>query len=635
LAILLGLVALAVAVEAGVQGVAAVPDVARGIAATLALIVLCGLAPTRLLLPRELLPHFALLVPLVGCAVAALALTALGFAGVPFGVSVATVLILGVVAAVVVRLRLGPARADVAENERAGGRLLAVGWPAYLAALLVAMLLVPVFQAGYATVLGQNPDGMLGVGVAELLQSTHPRGTDPTQPIDTMPLVWRSKYPIYYVLAGASTLSGLEPLKVFAAGAAVLGALTAIAFMLLALYGLRASPRAGLLVLAVVGLNSLLGHLVLHPYYNQLWGTLALPMILLFGMRWLEERRRADAGLLVLFGALGLSAYPLMVLFPALALTAGALVLRRHSLPRLRFRRPRTARSIALTVAVVALGVPAALVVVLGVVEKSTSAAELLVTGKSLGPWRGDLQGYKSLGFFVGVPSVWGYLAAGLVLATGGLGLREASPAWRAALGAAVLGGLGFALFFRLREFGEYFHFKVLAFVAPMLLTVAAVWLARHTRGRGLGARAALVVSVALVGAQLIGLSAEIGRTNPQVDASIFGLRDAARGLPEGASLRLDVIPDGRQLWAAYMLSEHPLSASNPLVGTTFPHAKFGRKADYILADSRIPISPWPDADGPPIFDNGTFRVYRMRREVPGPDTSSKQLVDTLSPAFE
>ncbi|MBA2792540.1 MAG: hypothetical protein H0U32_00925, partial [Thermoleophilaceae bacterium] len=511
-----------------------------------------------------------------------------------------------------------------------------LAWPTYLSVLLVAILLVPMLQAGYTSVPGQNPDGLLGVGVAELLQNTHPTGSDTDLPIDTMPLVWRSKYPIYYVLAGTSTLSGLEPIKVFAAEAAVLAALTAIAFMLLALYGLRAQPRAALLVMAMIGFNSLIGYLAGHPYHNQLWGTLALPMILLFGMRWLEMRSRADAALFALFTALGLSAYPLMVLFPALALAAGAIVLRRGShTPRPRLRRPRTARSIALAVAVTAIAVPAALVVVLGVLEKSSSAASVLVSGGSLDPWRGDLQSYKAPGFFVGVPAAWGYLAAGLVLAAGTLGLRGVPPAWRAALGSAVLGGLAFALFFRFRDFGEYFHFKVLAFVAPMLLTAAAVWLAQRTTRSGRGARVALIAAAVFVGAQLVGLSDEIGRISRQVDRQLFDLRDAAKGLPAGASVRLDVLPDGRQLWAAYMLKDHPLSASNPLSGTTFPYARYGRKADYILADTRLSISPWPDADGPPIFDNGAFRVYRMRRDVPGPDTSSKRLVDSFSSGFK
>ena len=635
MAVLLAAGALAIAAHANANGAGAIPDLARGIAAILALTTLCGYAPARLLLPRDLLPHFALFVPLVGCAVASLSLTALGFAGVPFTVSLTTVLVLGAVAAIVVRSHTGPARAERALVERAGGRLLTLAWPTYLAALLVAILFVPMFQGGYVSVPGMNPDGMLGVGVAELLQNTHPRGSDVDLPIDTMPLVWRSKYPIYYVMAGTSTLSGLEAIKVFAAEAAVLAALTAIAFMLMAVYGLRAGPRGGLLVMAVIGFNALIGHLADHPYHNQLWGTLALPMILLFGLRFAESRRREDAVLVALFGGLGLSAYPLMVLFPALALMAGGLVVLRRTQGkrRLRFPRPRTKRSLALALALGAVAVPATLVVALGVLEKSTAAADLLLRGGLL--WRGDLQAYKPLGFFVGVPTVLGNVAAALALAAAVLGLRRAPGAWRAGLGAAVLGGLAFAVFFRLRELGEYFHFKVLAFVAPLVLTAAAVWLAGHAGKGGRRAGVALVAGAAFVGAQLAGLGQEMAGTGVQLNSRTYELREVSKQLPENASVRLDVLPDGNQLWAAYMLEDHPISASYPLVGTTFPYAPPGRKADYILADGRIRVIPWPDADGPPIFDNGQFRVYRMRRDVPGPDTSSKRLVDNLSPAFD
>jgi len=635
-AAILALAALAIAWHAGVKGFGAVPDVARGLAAVLVLTVVCGYAPARLLLPRELAPHFALFVPLVGCAVAGLALSALGFAGVPFVASIAVVLATGVAAGGLARARLGPARADPVEVRRCGGRLYTLGWPGYLAVLLTAILLAPIFQAGFATVPGVNPDGMLGVGVAELLQTTHPRGSDVDLPVDTMPLVWRSKYPIYYVLAGTATLSGLEPIKVFAAESAFLAALAAIAFMLMARHGLQAGPRAGVLVMAVVGLDALMAHLAGHPYHNQLWGALALPLILLFGMRFIGARARRDAALLALFATLGVSAYPLMVAFPALALGAAALVTR-HRRGRFspRIRRPRAARSAAMGVALVLVAVPAVLVLGEGVLEKAGSAAELLVSGGSLGPWRGDLRSYKPPGFFVGVPGAWGYAAAALVAVAAALGLRRAPRAWGVALGAVAAGALAFALLFRVREFGEYFHFKVLAFLAPLALTTGAVWVGRSAGGPGRGARAALVGGALFLCVQVVGLAGEVAATGQQLDRSLLGLREASADLPRGASVRIDVAEGGPQLWSAYMLAGHPLSASAPVVGTTFPHAPAGRKADYILADGRVALDPWPDAVGPPVFDNGDYRIYRMRPDVPGPDVSSKRLVDSLSPAFE
>ncbi len=635
-AALLAIAALAIAWHAGVKGVGAVPDVARGLGAVLVLTVVCGYAPARVLVPREMRPHFALFVPLVGCAVAGLALTALGFAGLPLTASIAAVLAIAVLAGGVARSRLGPARAEREQVRRSGGRLYTLAWPAYLAVLLTAILLVPMFQTGLTTVPGVNPDGMLGVGVAELLQTSHPRGSDVDLPVDTMPLVWRSKYPIYYVLAATSTLSGLEPIKVFGAESAFLAALVAIAFMLMARYGLRAGPRAGLLVMAVVGLDALTAHLAGHPYHNQLWGALALPLILLFGMRFIHTRASRDGVLLALFTILGVSAYPLMVAFPALALGAGALALwRGRERPSLRIRRPGTARAAVVAAALLLLAVPAVLVLGEGILEKSSSAAELLLSGGSLGPWRGDLRAYKPPGFFVGVADGWGYAAAALIAAAGTLGLLRAPRAWGVALGTVALGALAFAVLFRVREFGEYFHFKVLAFLAPLLLTAAAVWLGRTAAAGGRGARAALAAGAIFLGAQILGLAGEVAGTGQQLDPTTLELREASAALPRRASVRIDVPPGGRQLWAAYMLVDHPLSASAPLVGTTFPHAPAGRKADFILADGRIALDPWPDSAGPPLFENGGYRIYRMRRDVPGPDVSSKRLVDSLSPAFE
>ena len=631
----IGVAALAIAAYAGVKNLEAVPEVVRGGAATLLLVSVAGYAPARVLVPSELWPHFGMLVCLVGCVSAGLGLTALGFLGLPFEVSLPALLGATGVAGLAIRLRLGPARPSPEDLAAAGGRRLTLAWPSFLAVVLIALLVLPVLARGYPTVQGTNPDAMLGVGTAELLQNAYPTAIEEDLPVDRMPLVWRSKYPVYYVLAGASSLSGLEPAETFAAFAAVLAALTAAGFMLLARYGLGAGPRATVLTMGLVGLDRAVAYLALHPYHNQLWGTMALGPILLFGLRLIERPTPRDAVLFAGFLLLGLAAYPLMVLFPVLALAAAAAAAHRSG--RLRIRRPRLPRSRAgragwLAVALIAG--PAALVVGLGVGEKSGSAAELLLSGGSLGPWRGDLAHYPSPGFFVGVTGAPGYVAAALVLTAAVLGVRRFPGVQRAAFGAMIAGGLLFGVYFRFREFGEYFYFKVLAFLAPVVLVAAAVWLAARAGRNGAG-RLAVAATVALVAFQLVGLRKEIAVTGVQLDADTLELRDAAARLPEGSSLRVDMPPDGRQLWAGYVLSDHPLSAPSPLTGTTYPHIPFGRKADYIVADLRRPADPWPDSEGAPLFDNGRFRLYRMRRSVPGPDRSSKRMVDTVSEGFE
>ena len=266
--------------------------------------------------------------------------------------------------------------------------------------------------------------------------------------------------------------------------------------------------------------------------------------------------------------------------------------------------------------------------------EKASSAFEVLVTGGSLQPWRGDLTHFLEPGFFVGVQGTPGYLAAGLVLAAAVAATLELPRLRRAALGAALAGGTLFAVYFRLREFGEYFFFKVLAFLAPIALVAAAAWLgARAARG-GWAGRVAIVAAAALVSCQLLSLRQEVGVTGLQLERETIELGDGAKRLPPGASLRLDVIAGGRQLWAGYVLREHPLTTRNPVVGTTYPHAPVGRKADYIVADRRLGLERWPDAAGPPVFENSFFRIYRMRAGVPGPDRSSKRMVDDFSEAF-
>lgn len=634
----LALAALAIAAYAGVKGFGGVPDAVRGVGGAAALLAVAGYAPTRLLLARALWPHFALFVPAVGAAVAGLALSVLGFTGLGHAASLTAVLVAGLLAGVLVRVRLGPARADPGAVTAAGGRWLALRWPAYLAVLLMAFCLIPVFRAGYGSMPGANPDGMLSVGAAEFLQHNGPRAIDPALPVDRMPLVWRSKYPIYYALAGGSTLSGLEPVAAYSGFAAVIAAMAALGFFALARYGLGASPAVGLLAMALVALDRIVAHLALHPYFNQLWGTMALPFMLLFGLRFLEAPNRRDALLALLFLALGLSAYPLMVIFPLLALAGGTVSLRRRSLGGGWIRGldlPRGRRSLLLWVPLGVLAVPAVLVVALGVIEKAGSATGLLLTGDSLKPWRGDLVHFRDPGFYLGPPGVTGYVAGAALIVIAFLGLRRVPPTARAGLGAAIGGGLAVGAYFRLRRYGEYFDFKVLAFTAPLLLMATAPWLAERVgRGGRHARRVAVAGVVVLLCLQVGGMRREIARTGLQVDRETSALRDVARRLPPG-SIRLDVRPDGRQLWAGFYLNERPLSSLQPIVGTTYPHVPYGRRARYILADRRVRLLPWPDSAGPALWENRRFRLYRMKPGVPGPDRSSRKMVDDLSKAFE
>ncbi|MCW3063770.1 MAG: hypothetical protein JWN32_942, partial [Solirubrobacterales bacterium] len=114
------------------------------------LFALCGLALTRLLLPAELRRYECLWVLPVGACVAALALTALGFAAVPFKVSLAAVVVAGAVSSLYAVRRAGwPERP---------ARLSTLGWPVWIAVLAACIALVPLFRAGYLTVVGHGSD---------------------------------------------------------------------------------------------------------------------------------------------------------------------------------------------------------------------------------------------------------------------------------------------------------------------------------------------------------------------------------------------------------------------------------------------------------------------------------------------
>ena len=84
---------------------------------------------------------------------------------------------------------------------------------------------------------------------------------------------------------------------------------------------------------------------------------------------------------------------------------------------------------------------------------------------------------------------------------------------------------------------------------------------------------------------QLAGLRQELARTRLQVDRETSVLRDVARDAAAGQHPRWTSRPSGRQLWAAYYLSERPLSSTRRSLYTTYPHVPAGRKAR---------LSSWP-----------------------------------------
>jgi hypothetical protein len=588
-----------------VVGWRALPELLAVSAAAVGLFAVGGLGLTRWLLPDALRRYELVWALAVGACAVALALTVLGFAHVPFKLSLGVVIACGVVAAV------------LAYRRRPGTPAVRpFVWPAYIGVLLAAVSLIPLFRAGFVTVEGQGQDAHLAVGTAQFLQKHPPTAVAIEEPVDRVPLVWRSKQPIYYALAAVATLSGREVFETISALAAVMLALACLGFFLLARELLRAPPWAALCGMGLVGLNPMVLHTVMHPYFNQTWGFFAMPFaVVLAPLAAAGRRTPGSLALLALFLAVCGFAYPLALPFPLLVLAVVLWPERRALSPR---RLYRGRRSLLWLVPVTLL----LLVPIAGVIEKSTSAFKVVFNpARSLKAWGGDVFDYFPEAQFLGVHD-WGLLVVVVPLLAWGayVALRAAPRQIRLALIGLFAFAVVFAIEFRLRRYGYYFHFKTLAFAVPVLLVTAAAGFGRVRRGW-------IPVVVLLLLANNAG-SSEIGTTFDELPRSTLQLRDINAGLPADRSIRIDVVPT-EQNWIAFMLHAHPLCSQHPLLNTSYPHVRTSRKADYIVATRDAPVPA--DALTPPVRRLDAFTLYRMKLSVPGPANCSRAMVQTVT----
>ena len=598
--------------DAGVVGKAALPSLLRAGVATVALFAIGGLGLTRLLLPAGLRRYEALWVLPVGACAVALCETVLGFAYVPFHVNLAITIAAGVAVAVVAWRRGGT-----------GGQVLipaglrGAAWPAYVAVLLAAVALIPLFRAGFATVEGEGQDAHLAVGTAQFLQHHHPTAVAISEPVDKVPLVWRSKQPIYYALGSVASLSGLEPYQAISTVAAVMLALTAIGFFVLARELLGAAVWAAVIAMALVGLDRMVLHTVMHPYFNQTWGFFTLPFALV--LAWWAARERSSGGLalLALVLAIGAFAYPLALPIPLLALAVFLWPERRRVSPRRLYRGRRSLLWM----------VPLGLVLVVpvgGVLEKAYTASQVVFDlSVPLTSWGGDLLGWFPEPWFFGLRS-WALLgvAAPFLLYGAWVALRDRPALLRRGLLAVLAFGAVFAVWFRLRDVGWYFHFKTLAFIAPLAVTLAFAGLSRVRPWAG------VLAAVLWIPAAVSAADQELGRTFDQLPRNVLALRQIDQALPPGRSIRLDIDPS-EQNWVAYMLHGQPLCSQHPLLHTSYPHVPTSRKADYILVKHDDP--PPADATGAPVQRLDAFTLYREKPAVPGPSACSQRMVQTVT----
>jgi hypothetical protein len=636
LATLATVLALSLPADAGVHTIAAgalvdtVWAATRAVAASLLLFCLSGYALVRFLLPEALRPHAALWVAPVGACSSGIALTVLGFVHVPFAVSLVLVLAGGAGSSVwALRHRGGgSARFDARE----------LGLPAYVATLLACVALIPYFVAGFPTVTGLGSDAHMATGTAEFLRHNPPTAVNPDEPVDQVPLLWRSKQAIYYDLGGAASLSGLETWEALAPVAALMLALAAVGIFLLARGPLGAGPVVATAAMAAAGLDRMVLHTGLNPYFNQTWGYFTLPFAIVLAWTWVRERSSGSAGLLLLFLLLGAFAYPLALPIPLFALAVFLVVDVRErrqrgeptGLPDPR-RLYRGRRSLLWLLPLgFLLAVP-----LLGVAEKSRDAAKVVFDPNlSLQAWGGDLPGFVPAHQFFALPShtLW-WLALALMGVLAAWCLLHLPRPLGLGLGAVLVAFLLAGAYFRRREFGWYFEFKTLAFVAPLLVTCAAVGASRLRLPGRLRLVGPLLLALLLVSAQASGRQ-EVTGTATQLTRGIVELREWDRELPRNASVRLDIKPP-EQLWAAYMLSRHRVCSQSPLLGTAYPRVEYSQKADYLLYQRKLyqAIGPPVDASGPPLRSNSLYLLYRARRDLGGRDRCSRRMVQSVSTA--
>lgn len=594
------------------------PDTLRALAASLVLFGVGGFGLVRLLLPAPLRRYELLWVAPTGAAATGLAMTLLGFAAVPYAASLTVVLVLALgLGAHAVRTRGWP--------EIRFDRLL---WPAYIAALVLAVGLVPmVVKLHYAAPVGTGSDAHVAAGVAQFLKHSYPTSVNTSQPINQMQPTWTSKYPIYYALAAVSSLSALATWQVLAVVAAEMLALAAVGLFLVAREVFRAPFSISVAGMALAGLDREALHTVLNPYFNQIWGFFALPFTLVLGW-WMVQpalgrgQRQAAVLLFVLFAAVLVLAYPLAAPIPAVPvlvflwlerrrrLAAGESVLRLRSVYRGR-------RSLLWIVPVVTL----LLVPIGGVLQKAGEAAQVLVPGHSLQSWAGDLTHFIPFDRFLSLPNSPASIPLVIgVLALAGWGFACQPRPLKWGLGGLLALGLLIAIYFRQRAYGWYFEFKLLAFIGPLVALIAAIGAGRLRRA---GAACIAALSICTAGSAV----AELQATGSQLPQATVQLASWANSLPRDASIRLDMWPPD-QLWAAYFLSARPLCSPLPLLFTDYPHVAISRKADYIV--TLVTAGRPADAIGPPLRVNQGYALYREDPAVSGVSHCTRRRFDRI-----
>ena len=491
--------------------------------------------------------------------------------------------------------------------------------------LIGAIALVPMFRGGFVTVIGNGSDAHLAVGTAQFLQHHHPNAVAPDEPVDRVPLVWRSKPPIYLAFGAVARVAEMEPYAVIATLQAMLLALGALGFWLLARELLGAGAWAAAAAMGLVGLNRI----------DALHGDAPVlqPDVGLHGAG-LRDRAR------VVRRAKTLARRPAAVRVVSrrarVRLSAGDADPAHRGDRLLGLRAPPPGPLAAAPAAAAHKSnllwiIPLFFLLLLplqGVLEKVSVSTRVLAPGYSLVNWGGDLTGFFPERFFLGFDDA-GFGVAGDAPAHRRPRAR-AARARRATSAGAWAGSSRSACSPR---------------CTSARASTAGTSTSRRSRSprRSASRRAAglarlkwawvsALALIFLVGATRDGAAQEIGSTFDQLPKSMLELKRVDAMLPPDTSVRLDMPADGRQLWAGIILSGQPLCSQQPVLETSYPHVPVSRKADYVLADDdwRKPF----DAVGPPVLTLDRYVLYRMSADIPGPDRCSRKMTLTVKKLY-
>ena len=344
-----------------------------------------------------------------------------------------------------------------------------------------------------------------------------------------------------------------------------------------------------------------------------------------FVLAWwaVTARSRGGLALLGLLAAIGTFAYPLMLPIPAMALAVWLWPERHRFGVRARLRGLWHGRRTLVWL------IPLGVILILplaGVAEKFGSAANVVLNPtRTLQSWGGDLTGYYEEAWFFAAPSAAQLIViAPLLIARRRAVLRgryrrccgRASPSssrsrWSSRCGFACASSASTSTSRSSRS------------CAPLVLVAAVTGLAR-LRDRRL---AYVAIAIVFAGAYE-GASDELDRTFDQLPKRVLELRALTADVPEGDSIRIDVIPT-EQNWVAFMLHKRPLCSQRPLLGTSYPRVRASRRADWILTKRRVPAPA--DSTGRPARLLEDFVLWRAAPGLPGRENCSQAMVQGVT----